>query len=114
MDEIPDERHLVRKLVTRRHLNVPERRALPGGRAKGTLVVAEFENAVLEDDSCTFFDATAGLRQDGSCRVSWTGETSLYRWETYKVQDFASPREAAQTVIGLRKDIDGVPIDWLA
>jgi len=50
METLPDERTLVLKLVTTWHLNVPERRALPGGKARASLVIAAIQEALKSED----------------------------------------------------------------
>lgn len=123
MDFVADEKELVRKLVLTGHINVPERKALPGRTAKASLVRSVIEEALrsghpihawwLPDDS--MMGCVIEYRGDGHGRVSWT-----YRGmegERAGVREFGSPREAAEALVGearqfLGNGIDGVPIDW--
>jgi hypothetical protein len=43
VDHSSEEKELIRKLAATWHLNVPERRALPGGRAKASLLLDAIE-----------------------------------------------------------------------
>jgi hypothetical protein len=125
VDAVADEKELVRKLVFTGHLSVPERKALPGGTAKASLIRSVVEEALrsggpfrawwLPDDS--MIGCEMEYRGDGHGRVGWT-----YRGiegERSGVREYGSPREAAESLVGqarqvLGDSIDGVPIDWTA
>ncbi len=123
MGTATDERELIRKLVFTGHLNVPERRALPGRKAKASLVYSVIEEALqsgewfrawwLPDDS--MIGCVIQYRGDGPTRVGWA--YGGVQGERGGVREYGSRREAAEALAGEARQfwgdgIDGVPIDW--
>jgi hypothetical protein len=110
-----DERALVLKLVERWHLSVPERRSLPGGRAKRSLVLAAIERLVRDHGAATVRaeGPFVELRrvEGGACEVTWSDETSLSKWEILKRARFPTIAETAAAAIAHVRHIDGVPVD---
>jgi hypothetical protein len=122
MAQEPDETALVRMLVATWHLNVPERRALPEGKAKASLVLGFIE---LELRAHGWFPPTwrpevefngglIELRPDGTCRIHWKAEVSMARCETVAIEEHETVRDAVLAFArqSYGDDIDGVPIDW--
>ncbi|HEV8004183.1 MAG TPA: hypothetical protein VGP63_30240 [Planctomycetaceae bacterium] len=122
MDPPTDERELIRKLVDTCHLNVPERRGLPGGRAKASLILDAIEETLRtggwfpsgvrpEDD---YAGGLIELSPEGQCRIYWKSEFSFLRYELDAVGNFETPREAARTLARavFGEQIDGITIDW--
>ncbi|HVJ82286.1 MAG TPA: hypothetical protein VNC50_14555 [Planctomycetia bacterium] len=119
-----DETKLIRKLVRTFHLDARERRRLPNGRARKSLVLA----AIAEELEAGGWhpagqrpadDFAGGLIErlaDGRCRIHWKSEVSMLRYELDAVGEFASADEAARTWLRAMfpRDIDGVPIDGVA
>jgi hypothetical protein len=98
MDEPTTEADLVRKLVATWHLNVPERRRLPGGRVKASLILDAIEEELRaggwypagtrpEDD---FAGRLIEQTADGTCRIYWKYEVSFQRYELCGVQESAA------------------------
>lgn len=124
MREVGDESELIHKLVMRWHLSVPERRALPRGSAKASLVCAALEEAVRADGwfptqwrpEEPFAGGLIEYRPDSSCRIYWKSEVGLHRFAVDAVEDYRSLREAIPAFVRgfFGNDIDGVPIDWNA
>ena len=124
MQELPDEKSLIRKLVTAWHLNVPEGRALPGGMARVSLVIAVIQEALESEGwfppGCRPDDQfNGGLiegRADGSCRIYWNAEVSMLRFATISIEEYHSTREAVEAYVkkSWAGDIDGVSLDWTA
>jgi hypothetical protein len=124
MDVVPAEKELIRKLVTTWHLTGHERRSLPGGKIRGSLICQTITETLdsegrfpvewQPDDS--FAGGVIETTTDGGCRVTWKADESLMHREAVSIKEFASPKEAvpafARTFFG--GDIDGVPIDWSA
>jgi hypothetical protein len=122
----PDEMELLRKLIIHGHLNVPDRRALPGRQAKASLLYVAIEQVIKQygwlptdwrpDDF--FSGGLMEYRLDGTCRIHWQSEVGLSRYESGGVQTFPSIRDAAEVWLpkffGARDNIDGIPIDWTA
>ena len=122
MDPPTSEKELIRKLVDTCHLNVPERRGLPGGRAKASLILDAIEETLRtggwfpsgmrpEDD---YAGGLIELSPDGHCKIYWKSEFSFLRYELDAVGDFETAREAARTLIRATfgEQIDGIAIDW--
>ena len=115
---------LVRKLVIKQHLNVPDRRALPGGMARFSLLCAAAEEAVVQhgwlpidwrpDDA--FSGGLVEYRSDGTCRTYWKSEAACMRYELQAVRDYATAHEAVKEWLQTMfpEGIDGIPIDWAA
>ena len=119
-----DEEALVRKLVTKWHLNVLERRALPSLKARASLACQAIAEAVSENG---WFPShwrpdqgyDGGLierRPDGTCDIHWKAEAGVMRFELLSVDRYATAPEAAHA--WLRRmfphDIDGIELDWTA
>jgi hypothetical protein len=122
MDEPTDECSLIRKLVATCHLNVAERKLLPGRTAKASLILDAIEGelrrsgwfpAGLRADS-DFAGGVIELTKEGRCRIYWKSEYSMLRYELDAIGEFATPHEAA--ICYLRaifpEHIDGIAIDW--
>jgi hypothetical protein len=124
MQELPAEESLVRKLVTTWHLNVPERRALPGGKARVSIVIAVIQGALESEGwfpaGCRPDDEFNGglieVRAGGSCRIYWDAEVSMCRCERVSVDECRSTRDAVAAYVtkSWGGNIDGVPLDWTA
>lgn len=124
MSDSSSERDLIRKLVVEWHLSVPERKTLPDGRAKVSLILDAMEEIVkgagcypagwrLEDD---FSGAWIERQPDGSCIVYFKAEYAMCRTAVIRQVHCASPRAAAEVLLheDYGDDIDGVPLDWNA
>jgi hypothetical protein len=125
VDAVADEKELVRKLIFTGHLSVPERKALPGGTAKASLIRSLVKEALrsgrpfrawwLSDDSMIGSELT--YRGDGAGHVGW--RYSGVEGERAGVREYSCSAEAADALVRearqlLGDDIDGVPIDWTA
>ena len=116
------ERELLRALAVDEHLSVPDRKLLPDGRARASVLRAEI--AALVDEVGRFppdrapddaFDG--GLLQrlaPGYYRLTTKREVSLMRYDTIKTEDFHSLQAAVDAFIRTHwpGHIDGVLIDW--
>ena len=110
---------LVRKLVERLHLSVPDRRRLPPKGAPLSQVVASVEAIVREAGSFPAgvspegpFDGVMILRAGDGFSVLWRGEVALGRYRTVREQYFEHLTEAAKVVAASwRSGIDGIPLD---
>jgi hypothetical protein len=124
MSDTPSERDLIHKLAVDWHLNVPERKKLPGGQAKVSLIVDAIEEIVndcgcypagwrLDDD---FSGAWIERQADGSCVVYFKAEYAMCRTAVVRKVNCASARAAAEFLLceEYGDDIDGVPLDWNA
>jgi len=120
---ILDEKDLVRKLVTSWHLSVPERRALPNGKARGSLIYSAIEE-VLKCEGWFppdwrpngFFNGVLiEYKSDGTCRLHVQAEVAYLQFEGGVVEK-CSLQEAVKSFVHkvVGADIDGVPIDWSA
>ena len=123
--ELPlTERELVEKLVVKGHLNVPERRQLPAGLAKASLVREAilgklWSTGWFPPDWRPEMQYHGGLIErlaGGACRLHWKYEIGIERYGSHTEQ---FPSAAAAAEAWLRHtyggdDIDGVPIDWTA
>lgn len=122
--EIIDERALTKTLAMKWHLNVPERRSLPNGRVRASLLLDAIENIVRADGWYPVGwtlerDYDGGLIEmtpQGSCRVHWKAEASYCRYEIAAVTQYDTARAAAEAVVRrmFGANIDGIPIDWEA
>ena len=122
MEVLPVEKELIRKLVSSWHLCGHERRLLPGGKIRGSLICeAIIETLATEgrfpvewqpDDS--FSGGMIETRTDGGCRVTWQADESLMHRQAVATREFPSAAEAVPSFAGtfFGGDIDGVPIDW--
>ena len=118
------EQDLCRKLLANRHLSVPERRALPDGRARFSVLVAAVQEALSE--SCWFpFELKPGRDigegavlefRDGEFWVHEQHEVGVMRYSpirSFRVADIAQAVRAYVKANG-GSPIDGVAIDWQA
>jgi hypothetical protein len=113
------ERALVRRLVERLHLSVPERRALPGGRARLSLVVDAIGAIVRESGSFPAnadpegpFHGAMVLMMGKGFAVHWRYEVGVGRYDTARAQNFKRLEDAAAAAArSWEGGIDGVPID---
>jgi hypothetical protein len=120
-DDQPAESDLVDTLVTRWHLNVPERAMLPNRRARGSLVKAAISAHLRADgwfprDWRPDHDLAGGVmeRTETGCRIHWKAECGVNRFALVRVTKHSDLLDAAQEwVRGMfGEDIDGVAIDW--
>ena len=110
---------LVRKLVERLHLSVPDRRRLPPKGAPLSQVIAAVEAVVRETGSFPAgvnpegpFEGPMILKAADGFSVCWRGEVGYLRYETVRGQHFTSLTEAAKAVANTwHGGIDGIPID---
>ena len=125
MEAHMDEKALTRKLVLTGHLNVSERKALPGHKARASVIYAVVEEALasgryfrawwLPDDSMV--GCRIDYRGDGPGRICWryTGIEGERTW----AREYNSWQEAAVALVRddwrfFGGEIDGVPIDQSA
>jgi hypothetical protein len=96
---------LVRKLVERLHLSVPDRQRLPPNGAPLSQVIASVEAIV--DDAGSFpagvdpdgpFDGLIILRVGDQFSVLWRHEVAYGQYETIREQRFLSLTDAAKVV----------------
>ena len=121
---------LARKLATHLHLNVEERRELPGGAVRMSAIVAAIEQSLSE---VPFFPPQfrpgQGLslvierRSDGSLWIHEQDEIGVQRFSPLRSTRVQSLTDAAQFYVSsqgskgiegvpIGTSIDGVPIDW--
>jgi hypothetical protein len=124
MDTPHRERELIHKLVTTWHLDGHERRALPGGTARASLIYGVITEALeahgrfpvewQPDDS--FAAGVIERKADGAYRITWEADVSMLHYEAVSVQEFDSRQRAVETFARafFGGDIDGIPIDWSA
>lgn len=116
------ELELIHKLVLQSHLNVPERRALPNGRARASLMLDAME-ALLQRDGWfpggarpedDFSGPLIELTKEGRCQIYWKFETSFLRYQLGAVHEYPTARAAAEVYLrdSFGDSIDGIPIDW--
>jgi hypothetical protein len=122
LPEIP-EPELIEKLITKGHLNAPERSYLPGGRARWSLVRAAIVRHVVEDGwfpkdlrPDDGFDGGLIERTPKGCRIHWKVECGVGRFALLRVTPYTDILEAVQEWV---RDIFGdnigeVKIDWEA
>ena len=121
---VDDEDKLVRKLATSWHLSVPERRALPGGKAKASLIYSIIEESLATGGwfppswrpDQPFEGGVIEHGSDGTFRIHWKAEIGVSRFELISVQECCSMREAVEAFVRrfFGESIDAVPIDWNA
>ena len=123
MDYPADERSLIRKLVATCHLNVAERKHLPGGVAKLSLILDAIEDelrdggwypAGLRPDDY-FAGGLIERMPDNRCRIHWKSEVSFLRYD-WMPSATLRPRDAATIYLKaiFPEQIDGIRIDWQA
>ena len=113
---------IVKKLVLERHINVPERRSLPEGKAKGSLIFQVIEDTIREKGRYPFHIKPGEPYQGGIIErlgldeyiVHWQAEVSLSRFATVKKEYFSSLQIAMQSFVEKEwpDGIDAVAIDW--
>jgi hypothetical protein len=123
MDVQCDEKGLTRKLLLTAHLNVPERRALPGGRVRASVLRSIVEETLqagqpftawwLPDDS--FRGCNIQYRGQGQGRLGW--DYSGIEGELTGTRDYGSESGVVAAILLeirqlLGDAIDGMPIDW--
>jgi hypothetical protein len=122
---VADEWEFTRKLFFTGHVSMPERRALPAGRARASVL-----RSVVEEELRSGHAFRAWWLPDDSmsgCEIQYRGEAPgrvIWRYsgidgEQGGVQDHGSTAEAADALVREAReffgdDIDGVPIDWSA
>ena len=116
------EEDLGRKLLVKLHLSVPERRELPGGRARFSVLVAVVQRA-LSDSGWFPFPLVPGRdigegaileARNGEFWVHEQHEVGVMRYSpisSFRVSDIAGAVRAYIKANG-GVPIDGVPIDW--
>jgi hypothetical protein len=124
VDPASEEKALLRKLAATWHLNVPERRRLPGGRARASLLLDAIEDELRSGgwyprDGRPDHDYTGGLVEltpHGRCRIHWKTQVSFSGYEATGVTEYETPRAAATALVRslFGAEIDGIPIDWQA
>ncbi|MEM8556567.1 MAG: hypothetical protein AAGG50_01880 [Bacteroidota bacterium] len=119
--EVPGELALCEQLLDTGHLNVPERRALPDGRARFSVLVAAAA-AILQADGSLPRPETRSLDFMG-VRLEADGEqvhlheqyeVGVARFGPVRTRTFASVSEAVRAYVEILgpDHIDGVPIDY--
>ena len=116
------EYEIVKELVLYQHISVPDRRLLPDGKVKSSLVYKVIEETVQEagcfPSRIKPGEPYAGgiIERIGSDEyiIHWQAEVGLARFATVKKEHFTSLRKAIQSFAKKEwpKDIDGVVIDW--
>jgi hypothetical protein len=117
-----NEMELVRKLVTKWHLSVPERRALPKQKARASLACQAIVDVLSESgwfpsDWRPDQGYEGGLierRLDGTYDIHWKSEAGTMRFELLSVDHYVGAVDAAREWLRrtFPRDIDGVIIDW--
>src|SRR2546427_4255855 len=122
MDETPTELAVSRKLLETLHVNVPERIALPGGKARFSSLVTAVGVALAESPwfpkerrpDSRFTGAIIEFRSGGSYWIHEQHEASLLvhsatrSWQVESLED--AVREYIKHTCG--ESIDGIQIDW--
>jgi hypothetical protein len=119
-----DEQALVRKLVTKWHLSVAERRALPNVKARASLACQAIVEVVSESGwfppdwrpDQGFDGGLIEQRPDETFDIHWKTEVGMMRFELLSVDHYAGALEAARAWLQrmFPRDIDGVELDWTA
>jgi hypothetical protein len=117
-----NERELLRKLVTKWHLSVPERKQLTNRAANVSILLDIIAEIVLQHGwypqdwrpEQDFAGYLIELLQDGSCLVHHQEEVAVMRYEHLGTVVCNSPLNAAKQWLQemYPHDIDGVPLDW--
>jgi len=118
------ERELCRKLLATHHLSVPERQALPGGRARFSVLVAAVQQTLAES-SWFPYELTPGQdigngavleSRDGQLWVHEQHEVGVMRYSTIRSFLVSDVSDAVRAYVDANggAPIDGVAIDWLA
>jgi hypothetical protein len=118
------ELELCRKLLATSHLSVPERRALPNGRARFSVLVAAAQEALAESGWFPFElkpDQDLGDRavlefRDGEFWVHEQHEIGVMRFSPIQSFPVDNVADAVRHYIKANRGdpIDGVPVDWHA
>jgi hypothetical protein len=118
------EQDLCRKLLAEHHLSVPERQALPDGRARFSVLVAAVQQA-LSDTGWFPFQVKPGRDigegavlelRDGELWVHEQHEVGVMRYSPIHSFPVAGIEEAVRAYVKANGGgpIDGVTIDWQA
>lgn len=100
------ERDLIRQLAVAWHLNVVERKQLPDGKAKVSLLAAAIE-AIVKDHGCypsdwkledDFSGAWIQHQPDGACVVYFKAEYAMCRTTVIRKVNCESIRAAAEVL----------------
>ena len=116
------EQELCRKLLAKHHLRVPERRALPNGQARFSVLVAAVQAALVESSWFPFPLAPGRDIGEGAVLESRDGEIWVHEQHEVGVSRYSSIRsfrvagisEAVRAYVRANGGgpIDGVAIDW--
>lgn len=116
------EKELITKLVTEWHLSVPERKELPKGKAKGSLIIESIEELLKLHGwfprnwrpNEGFDGGLLELKSNKQCLLYCKNEVGMMRFELKEILIFFSIHEAVKTyaIRFLKNDIDGINIDW--
>lgn len=116
------ERELVQEFVTKWHLNVADRKAIPNGGLAGTVVIEEICAVVAEIGRYPIgwhpdADFAGGLvvRVDAShFRIYWKIEIGLSQFTLREVKEYESSHKAVReyAVQFFGASFDGIKIDW--
>lgn len=116
------EQQLIRKLVLEGHLSVPQRKSLPAGAARASVLRSEIAAILREEgqvppslrEAEPFDGAILERLRDGKLRLLRKAEVSLSHYEVVRDEEFSSLAEAVDAFLRAQwpHDIDGVVIDW--
>jgi len=122
MDEVPSELTVSRKLLETLHVNVSERSALPGGRARFSTLVLAVRVALAETPwfpkqrrpDSRFTGAIIELRSGTSFWIHEQHEAGLVVHSATRSWQVSSLEEAVREYIKhtCGESIDGIQIDW--
>ena len=122
MNELVSEQQVLRKLLETLHVNVPERKALSGGRARFSGLVAAVRAALGESPwfpahlrpDGKFTGAIIEARPSGAYLVHERHEIGLYHFSDVVAQPVPTLEEAVRRYIKTTAGdkIDGIPVDW--
>lgn len=122
MNDLATKQEVVRKLLETLYVNVLERAALPGGRARFSSLVAAVRAALAESPwfpshlrpQRSFTGAIIEARSAGTYWVHERHEVGLYRYSETTGQQVESLEEAVRRYVKRTCGdvIDGIPIDW--
>jgi hypothetical protein len=113
---------LTKKFARNLHLNVPDRKALRGGKIRGSVLAQAIADIIEESakypESWNIRDAFDGgliEKIEGSrFRLTWKAETGVSRYEVMSVAEFTDASAAAKGLVQkfFKSSFDGIPIDW--